>query len=481
MIEGNEGGFVTDSQGQLAGGVKQINANVIQWLNEAGKSLPPGWHADVAVGPAQHTQGTYTGGAQSQVPLGMAADIRLVDPNGNVMPHMVAHNAAEDAQIRASPEFKIFQKLGDAYIRASGGQGRWGGYYGLADTMQYGTVAPGYPAGVNAPPELYQPGQNTVTPSGPDNRQLVFNTLVNQVGLTPQQALGALYSLGGESGSRLSSTAVGPGGDFGIAQWTGTRKTALDAYAASYGKPPTDPQIQAQFMAGELLGNDPKIPAQAGVLAALKTAQSPEDAARIWTAKMEVPKVDNSGERIARGVHVGSLDAQGNLVLGDGAGGSTTPGTAAYTNTQTPGAPGGQTPGAYPYIPMTPEQRFDTSIGQALAGLGMGGGGVGGGGEGVMDAPDQPAIRMPALETQITQTPNPVPQAFAAGVQPGGGLGSQLASTVGAMPDPEASLTQGAPSMTSLLGTVGTPDTYNMMDPRRTITPSLTMRTPRLA
>lgn len=479
MIEGNEGGFVTDSEGRLTGGVKQINANVIRWLNEAGKSLPPGWHADVAVGPEQHTQGTYTGGAQSQVPLGMAADIRLVDPNGNIMPHMVAHNAAEDAQIRASPEFKIFQKLGDAYIRASGGQGRWGGYYGLADTMQYGTVAPGYPAGSRAPPELYQPGQNTVTPTGPDNRQLVFNTLVNQVGLTPQQALGALYSLGGESGSRLSSTAVGPGGDFGIAQWTGVRKQALDAYAASYGKPNTDPQIQAQFLAGELLGNDPKIPVQAGALAALKTAQTAQEANQIWTAKFEVPKVDNSGERFARGAHVGSLDAQGNLVLGDGAGGSTTPGTA-YSNTQTPGAAGGQTPG-YPYVPMTPEQRFESSMGQILANLGTSGGGVSGGGEGVMDAPDQPAIRMPALDTQVTQTPSPVPAQFAGGVQPGGGLGSQLSALTAPLPDPEASLTQGAPSMTSLLGTVGTPDTYNMMDPRRTITPSLTMRTPRLA
>jgi hypothetical protein len=154
-IAGNYRGFVTDPEGRLAGNVKQINEDVIRNLNTASAALPPGWHAKIAVGPAQHNKGTYTGGAQSQVPLGMAADIALIDPQGHELPKQVAHNAAEDAAIRASPEWQIRKQLGDAYIKASGGKGRWGGYYSLADTMQYGTVAPGYPAGARAPEQLY--------------------------------------------------------------------------------------------------------------------------------------------------------------------------------------------------------------------------------------------------------------------------------------------------------------------------------------
>ena len=36
-----------------------------------------------------------------------------------------------------------------------------------------------------------------------------------------------MYSLGGESGSSLDTTAVGKGGDFGVAQWVGSRRAGL--------------------------------------------------------------------------------------------------------------------------------------------------------------------------------------------------------------------------------------------------------------
>jgi hypothetical protein len=53
--------------------------------------------------------------------------------------------------------------------------------------------------------------------------------------------------------------------------------------------------------------------------------------------------------------------------------------------------------------------------------------------------------------------------------------------------DPEAvpaamqGLTQGAPGMTALLGTMGTPAEFNYLDPRRTVSPSLSMKGPRFA
>lgn len=154
-IAGNYNGFLKDPEGRLAGDKVQINPNVVQWLNKAGEALPTGWHAEVAVGPSQHTPGTYTTGAPSQVPKGLAADIRLVDPSGRVLPHLVAHSPQEDAEIRANPDFQHFKQLGDAYVMASGGNGRWGGNYGLADTMQYGTVTPEYPRGAKASQDLY--------------------------------------------------------------------------------------------------------------------------------------------------------------------------------------------------------------------------------------------------------------------------------------------------------------------------------------
>lgn len=468
MIAGNEGGFVTDSEGRLTGGVKQINANVIQWLNEAGKSLPPGWHADVAVGPAQHTQGTYTGGAQSQVPLGMAADIRLVDPNGNVMPHMVAHNAVEDAAIRASPEFKIFQKLGDAYIRASGGQGRWGGYYGLADTMQYGTVAPGYPAGSRAPPELYQGAQTTPvttaqtqTPSPNDPRQLVYNMLTSkEIGLNPQQAVGVLWSLAGESGAGLNPHATNPndpGTAYGIGQWILDRKANLMKFAASNNLNPADAATQVAFMKQELLSD------HANALTAVRGAQTSADATGAWTRVFEVPKIDNSGERIARGTKTASLDASGNLVL---------PGVAGGAQGTTPAASGAQTQTPAPPTPptLTPQQMMQMSLGQQLASLGTSTTGTSS--SGIHDLPDAPPIRTPAMETPIPM-PSPMPT----------NLGSQLGgmSTLQPLSDPSASITAGAPSMTSMLDTLGTPANFNMYDPRATQAPSLTMRSPRLA
>jgi hypothetical protein len=127
-------------------------------------------------------------------------------------------------------------------------------------------------------------------------------------------------------------------------------------------------------------------------------------------------------------------------------------------------------------IPLTPEQAFTSSIGQALASIGSSGALSGGG----VSHPDPPPIRTPAMETPIS-TPNPMPPEF----QPGG-VSSQLASLVGSQqdisPPPGApGLTDGAPSMTSLLPTVGTPDSYNYLDPRRTVSPSTSFRGVRLS
>lgn len=166
-IPGNYAGFLQDPRNLRLGGAvgrPDLHPEVVSWLNDASHVLPPGYHAMLRAGPANHTEGTYTGGAVSQVTLGQAADIDIVDPSGKHLP-----NPVDTGQF--DPLYKV---LGDAYVQASGGKGRWGGNYGRPDPMQYGTVGPGYPAGTNAPSVAdlqlahADPGGSTVTHNAGD-------------------------------------------------------------------------------------------------------------------------------------------------------------------------------------------------------------------------------------------------------------------------------------------------------------------------
>src|ERR1700733_456026 len=137
-----------DPKDQLRG----VNSNVLDWMNQAAAtSLPKGWKIEVSAGPYNHSQLTYQGGV-SQVPKGEAVDVYLVDDQGNRVPHPLHLDPS-------STEYQTYQKMGNAYIEASGGQGRWGGYYSDPDVMQFGTVVPGeYPRGSRAPASLYAGG-----------------------------------------------------------------------------------------------------------------------------------------------------------------------------------------------------------------------------------------------------------------------------------------------------------------------------------
>jgi hypothetical protein len=152
-----------------------------------------------------------------------------------------------------------------------------------------------------------------------DNRQIVFNRLVG-AGISPQVALGAMWSLGGESGGALNTGSYNPkdpGGAVGFGQWTGGsgRRQALEALAKANGTPWTDINTQADHLINELTNKDYST-YQPGVFDALKGAQTSEEGARIWTSQFERPKVDNSNQRIKNGSAVGSLDDQGNFVPG---------------------------------------------------------------------------------------------------------------------------------------------------------------------
>lgn len=85
-----------------------------------------------------------------------------------------------------------------------------------------------------------------------------FNGLV-QRGLPTHVALGIVRNLEDESGlnpgiNEAAPMVPGSRGGFGLAQWTGPRRNALENYAASRGMPVSDGNLQLDFLMEELQG-----------------------------------------------------------------------------------------------------------------------------------------------------------------------------------------------------------------------------------
>ena len=134
------------------------------------------------------------------------------------------------------------------------------------------------------------------------------------------------------------------------------------------------------------------------------------------------------------------------------------------------GAPtgGGSTaPVASPQTPAQPSPwaTLGSSLGEALGQMST----AQSGGSQIVDPPDQPAIRSMAAQTDFMAPPaNPVPQTLAGGIAPTlGSLAVQTPPLPSAVEDP-GSITAGAPSMTAMLGGVGTATDPTLIDPRRT-------------
>jgi hypothetical protein len=179
-----------------------------------------------------------------------------------------------------------------------------------------------------------------------DKRTILFNTFTS-LGLNPQQALGAMAGLAGESGATFNAKAYNPndpGGSVGIGQWNQARRAALVNYASRMGKSPDDFNTQVGYLKQEL--TSPNTPTyQAGVLDALKSSGGTNDAANIWTSQYERPTVNNYKQRLAQLPAIGSVDSSGNFVPGKGTAvastdtTSTTPGTTLNSNPAVPAEP----------------------------------------------------------------------------------------------------------------------------------------------
>ncbi len=114
-----------------------------------------------------------------------------------------------------------------------------------------------------------------------------MKTLQN-LGWSKEQAAGIMGNLYHESGGTLNPAiqegGVTPGtGGFGIAQWTGKRRKALEDFARGYGTTINDRQMQFAFLNHELQGSENK----AGE--AIKATSTVEDATKITSEQFLRP------------------------------------------------------------------------------------------------------------------------------------------------------------------------------------------------
>ena len=288
---------------------------------------------------------------------------------------------------------------------------------------------------------------------------LIYNELSSR-GVKPEVAAGAIAGIMGESGTSLSPTAFNSqdphGGAGGILQWNDNRlvgPTGLLAFARQNGvdvdtNTPTDSKkvplaIQVKFMGHELDTS------HNGVLKGLQSVNNGEEGLTTWVNNMEVP-ADKAGAINQRRQYIAPVSG----LLGKPA----PPGSATTTAGQTPPA----------YQPPSPQAQLGSTIGQALAGLGASMSSPGGGGGEMDTSADQPAIRSMAAQTDfMPSAPSPVPAQFS------GGIGSQLgmlaaqpATNPLENPTTAPSITAGAPSMTAMLGTLGTNAAPSVFDQR---------------
>ena len=329
-------------QTQIASGYRSPEYQNQMYQNHlakaAGKSLPyPNVEAPSVVAPAWSSFHNY----------GLAADVTPVNPNdyqrmwdmaGQFGITPLRQKDIDHFQMSGSlaaniAQYKLAGWRPESSPAPTSGAIAYSGPGGGTTIDAARTPVPGALANQEVGPENAGGGAPVASSTGPqDPRQIVFNKLT-AAGLPPQAALGALWSLGGESGAGLNPRAYNasdPGGSIGYGQWQGVRRTALENLAKTNGTSWADPNTQADHIINELTNKDYST-YQPGVFDKLKAATTPEEAARIWTGGFERPAKDNSDARIKGGPQVATLDDSGNLVLGSATGGGTAPSSAPAT------------------------------------------------------------------------------------------------------------------------------------------------------
>jgi Phage tail lysozyme len=149
--------------------------------------------------------------------------------------------------------------------------------------------------------------------------QEIIDFFTQHAGFTHAQAVGVTAVLKAESG--LSTTARGSEGAYGLAQWLGSRQTALLSYAKAKGASPANKQVQLNFLLNELLTSE------ATTLKQLHERQTATGTAEVFIKKFErpknptaaLPKINKYIKEIGAGVpgfsseEKGTAEAQGSI------------------------------------------------------------------------------------------------------------------------------------------------------------------------
>lgn len=122
--------------------------------------------------------------------------------------------------------------------------------------------------------------------------------LMRDLGLTEFQAAGLLGNLGHETGGfrhlqEIAPAIPGSRGGWGIAQWTGPRRVAMEAWAEARGLDPASEAANLGFLHAELTTSE------AGALAALKRAATLEEATEVFCRRFERPGIVALPDRLA--------------------------------------------------------------------------------------------------------------------------------------------------------------------------------------
>lgn len=114
-------------------------------------------------------------------------------------------------------------------------------------------------------------------------------------GIPDHIAAGIVGNLMVESFDRLDTEALGDNGaSYGIAQWQGPRRMALESFAAERGVPASDFETQLAFILHELQTTE------SSAWAAIQEAKTPAEAAEIFVEKYERAGIPHTDRRIAK-------------------------------------------------------------------------------------------------------------------------------------------------------------------------------------
>lgn len=130
------------------------------------------------------------------------------------------------------------------------------------------------------------------TPSGESTGARVFSFLLGK-GLSRNQATGIVANLMQESGGKtlnLKPEIENSIGAYGIAQWLGGRRTALQRYARENGTTEADFSTQVNFLWSELNGSYKN-----SVLTPIMASATMEESTRIFLERFEIPCTPGRG------------------------------------------------------------------------------------------------------------------------------------------------------------------------------------------